>query len=78
MKSRLIFSFQGKLGVDIGERTREMFADTISRAETIVWSGLPGAWEFDSFSEGSKAMADAIVEVKLHISKCFFFFITFD
>ncbi|RUS91547.1 hypothetical protein EGW08_000662 [Elysia chlorotica] len=54
---------EGKVGVDIGEKSRELFADLISRAKTIAWCGPPGAWDSETFYQGSEAMADAINEV---------------
>ena len=42
--------------------TRKAFADAIKGAKTILWNGPAGVFEFDTFAEGSKAVADAIVE----------------
>jgi phosphoglycerate kinase len=47
-------------GLDCGPASRALFAEVIGRAKTIVWNGPPGVFEFDAFSGGSKAMADAI------------------
>ena len=49
-------------GVDAGPVTREMFADAIRDAKTILWNGPAGVFEFDNFAGGSRAIADAIVE----------------
>ncbi|WP_305274646.1 phosphoglycerate kinase [uncultured Duncaniella sp.] len=49
-------------GVDAGPVTREMFADAIRNAKTILWNGPAGVFEFDNFAGGSRAIADAIVE----------------
>ena len=70
------------VGLDIGERSRGLFTDIVSRAKTIIWNGPLGAWEADNFSEGSKAIVKAISEVTLYnqrsITKlsvfCFLFF----
>jgi phosphoglycerate kinase len=50
----------GWMGLDAGPKTRELFADVIGRANTIIWNGPPGVFEFDLFSGGSKAMATAV------------------
>ena len=49
-------------GMDAGPKTREMFADAIKEAKTILWNGPAGVFEFDNFAEGSHAIAEAIVE----------------
>ena len=49
-------------GLDIGPKSRIKFADAIKNAQTILWNGPAGVFEFDNFAVGSKAIADAIVE----------------
>ena len=49
-------------GLDAGPATRELFADAIKGAKTILWNGPAGVFEFDNFTAGSRAIADAIVE----------------
>jgi len=49
-------------GMDIGPKTREMFAKVIKGSKTILWNGPSGVFEFDKFAEGSKAIAMAIAE----------------
>nr|BAF81981.1 3-phosphoglycerate kinase [Ogataea minuta] len=49
-------------GLDGGEKTRKLFADTIAQAKTIVWNGPPGVFEFESFASGTKSMLQACVE----------------
>ena len=49
-------------GMDIGPKTREMFANVIKGSKTILWNGPSGVFEFDKFAEGSRAIALAIVE----------------
>ena len=51
---------EGWLGLDIGPRTRELFADRISEARTIFWNGPMGVFEWPRFSEGTKAVAEAV------------------
>jgi phosphoglycerate kinase len=50
----------GIMGLDGGPKTRELFANVIAASKTIIWNGPPGVFEFDAFSEGTKAMAAAI------------------
>ena len=52
----------GWQGLDIGEKTREMFAAAVAGAGTIVWNGPMGVFEFDRFAEGTRAMARAVAE----------------
>ena len=49
-------------GLDAGPETRKAFADVIKTAKTILWNGPAGVFEFDNFTAGSRAIADAIVE----------------
>ena len=49
-------------GLDAGPNTREAFANAIKGAKTILWNGPAGVFEFDNFTAGSRAIADAIVE----------------
>ena len=49
-------------GLDAGPETRKAFADVIRNAKTILWNGPAGVFEFDNFTAGSRAIADAIVE----------------
>ncbi|MDE6879191.1 MAG: phosphoglycerate kinase [Odoribacter sp.] len=49
-------------GMDIGPATREKFAKVIEGSKTILWNGPVGVFEMPKFSEGTKAVADAIVK----------------
>ena len=53
---------EGWEGMDAGPETRKAFADVIRNAKTILWNGPAGVFEFDNFTAGSRAIADAIVE----------------
>ncbi|MDE5745168.1 MAG: phosphoglycerate kinase [Paramuribaculum sp.] len=53
---------EGWEGLDAGPETREAFRDAIKDAKTILWNGPAGVFEFDNFTAGSRAIADAIVE----------------
>jgi phosphoglycerate kinase len=50
----------GLEGLDCGPRSRQIFADSIARAKTIIWNGPAGVFEFDKFAEGTKSMAAAV------------------
>jgi len=49
-------------GMDAGPKTRELFKEAIKDAKTILWNGPAGVFEFDNFTGGSKAIADAIAD----------------
>ncbi len=49
-------------GMDIGPASEEQFASVIKNSKTILWNGPTGVFEFDNFSHGSRAVAEAIVE----------------
>lgn len=53
---------EGWEGMDAGPETRGLFANAIKDAKTILWNGPAGVFEFDNFTAGSRAIADAIVE----------------
>lgn len=52
----------GWMGLDIGPKSRELFADIIKKSKTILWNGPMGVFEMDSFNKGTKAVAEAVVE----------------
>ena len=49
-------------GLDIGPETRELFAQEIVKAKTVVWNGPMGVFEMPTFAEGTKAIAKAMAE----------------
>ena len=51
-----------QMGLDIGPKTSELFADEISRANTIVWNGPMGVFEQEPFARGTRAIAKAVAE----------------
>lgn len=50
------------MGLDAGEKSRELFRETVLEAKTILWNGPPGVFEFEAFAGGSKALLDANIE----------------
>jgi phosphoglycerate kinase len=53
----------GKMGLDIGPVTRELFAAKLADAKTVFWNGPPGVFEFPAFAAGTLAVAEAIRHV---------------
>ena len=52
----------GWMGMDIGPKTRMVFAQTILGAKTVVWNGPMGVFEMAPFAEGTRAVAQAMAE----------------
>ena len=51
---------EGWMGLDIGPKTAEMFADAVKSAKTVVWNGPMGCFEMPKFADGTKAVAEAL------------------
>ena len=49
-------------GMDIGEKTRELFADAVKSAKTVVWNGPMGVFENPTLAKGTIAMAQALAD----------------
>jgi 3-phosphoglycerate kinase len=52
----------GLLGLDVGPRTRALYRERILAARTVVWNGPMGVFEWPSFREGTRAVAQAVAE----------------
>ena len=52
----------GWMGLDIGEKTQELFAKSIAGAGTVVWNGPMGVSEWENFASGTRAVAKAVAE----------------
>ena len=50
------------MGMDIGPETAKLYSDAIAGAETVFWNGPMGVFEFDQFSDGTKAVAEAVAD----------------
>lgn len=53
----------GWQGLDIGEKTRVLYADAIKDAKTVVWNGPMGVFEFPNFAAGTIAVAKALADI---------------
>ena len=51
-----------KMGLDIGEKTRELFADAAKSAKTVVWNGPMGVFENPTLAKGTIAVAQALAD----------------
>ncbi|MDO5700329.1 MAG: phosphoglycerate kinase [Bowdeniella nasicola] len=51
-----------QMGLDIGPRTQERYAEAIASAKTVAWNGPMGVFEFDAFAGGTRAVARALSE----------------
>lgn len=51
-------------GLDIGEKSRAMFAEVIEKSKTVIWNGPMGVFEMPNFAAGTKAVAEAMSKVK--------------
>lgn len=55
---------EGWMGLDIGPKTIELYADAIKSAKTVVWNGPMGCFEMSNFNKGTFGVAEAVAEVK--------------
>ncbi|CAG9767700.1 unnamed protein product [Ceutorhynchus assimilis] len=51
----------GWMGLDIGQKTIELFKEPIRRSKVLVWNGPAGVFEWDKFANGTKAIMDEVV-----------------
>lgn len=52
----------GFMGLDIGPKTAELYADAIKGAKTVIWNGPMGVFEFENFAKGTIKVAEAMAE----------------
>ena len=52
----------GWMGLDIGEKTQELYSKTILGSGTVVWNGPMGVSEWENFASGTRAVAKAVAE----------------
>lgn len=54
---------EGNLGLDIGPKSQEQYAQVLKDAKTVVWNGPMGAFEMSNFAAGTIAVAKAMAEI---------------
>ncbi|MBM3989945.1 MAG: phosphoglycerate kinase [Planctomycetes bacterium] len=54
----------GWMALDIGPHTRQLFAERVAGAQTIVWNGPMGVFEMPAFCEGTKAVGKAVAAAR--------------
>ncbi len=52
-----------KMGMDIGEKTRKLYADKIATAKSVIWNGPMGVFENPTLAKGTIAVAQALADV---------------
>jgi len=53
---------EGWMGMDIGDKTIELFSNTIKNSATVLWNGPVGVFEMENFSKGTQKIAEALAE----------------
>jgi len=51
----------GWMGLDVGEKSIELFKKAIDDAQTILWNGPPGVFEMEAFEKGTRGTMDAAI-----------------
>ncbi len=54
----------GKIAIDIGKKTRELFKEELKDAKTVVWNGPLGIFEIEAFSYGTRDIAQFLAKVQ--------------
>jgi phosphoglycerate kinase len=52
----------GFMGLDIGPKTAELYANAVKEAKTVIWNGPMGVFEFKNFANGTVAVAKALAD----------------
>ncbi|QDV07459.1 Phosphoglycerate kinase [Planctomycetes bacterium Poly30] len=55
---------EGLMALDIGPKTREVYADRIRSAQTVIWNGPMGVFELEAFRAGTESVGKALAECK--------------
>ncbi len=53
------------MGLDIGEKTCELFINNLKDVKTVIWNGPMGVFEFENFSRGTLELAQAIADLNI-------------
>lgn len=57
---------EGWMGLDIGPKTAELYANVIKESKLIIWNGPMGVFEMESFAGGTQRVAKAMAETKAY------------
>ncbi len=57
---------EGWMGLDIGPKTAELYADVIKASKLIIWNGPMGVFEMDKFANGTKSVAQAMATTEAY------------
>ena len=52
------------IGVDIGEKSVQLFADALKEAKTVIWNGPMGVFEVPNFANGTKQIAQVLADLE--------------
>ncbi|MDM5334993.1 phosphoglycerate kinase [Ureibacillus composti] len=52
------------MGLDIGPKTADLYADVIESSKLIIWNGPMGVFEMDKFANGTKTVAEAMAKTE--------------
>ena len=58
--SEIINVPEGFMGLDIGDKSIQLFSETIQKSKTIIWNGPMGVFEMSNFENGTKKIGEAI------------------
>ncbi len=54
-------------GLDIGPESAKKFSEVIANSKTVFWNGPVGVFEFDNYTDGTRALLDAVVKVNYSV-----------
>ncbi|QEC47871.1 phosphoglycerate kinase [Baekduia soli] len=54
----------GLMGLDVGPRTAQAYAEVVAGAGTVFWNGPMGAFELEPFAPGTRAVAEAVAQAQ--------------
>lgn len=52
----------GYMGLDIGPKTDKLYSEEVKKANTVIWNGPMGVFEFEKFAQGTKEVAKAMAD----------------